>query len=82
LGADFSNRDRLGRRGIGLVMPKSGSVSSRADEFRQRAAHCDHMASQAKDLDAKCSFAEASEQWRELARVIEKLERMEPPQSN
>jgi hypothetical protein len=47
-------------------------VSSRVEQFRQRAAHCDHMASQAKDLDAKSYFAEAAEQWRELARGLKR----------
>jgi hypothetical protein len=59
-------------------------VSSRAEQFRQRAAHCDHMASQVKDLDAKRSLAEAAVQWRELARVTEALDRERggSPQSN
>jgi len=42
------------------------------EQFRQKAAHCDHMASQAKDLDAKSYFAEAAEQWRELARGLKR----------
>ena len=59
-------------------------MSSRVEQFRQRAAHCDHMASQVKDLDAKRSFAEAAVQRRELARVTEALDRERggPPQSN
>jgi hypothetical protein len=63
---------------------REGRVSSRAEQFRQRAAHRDHMASQVKDLDAKRSFVEVAAQWRELARVTEALDREqnEPPQPN
>ena len=63
---------------------REGRASSRAEQFRQRAAHCDHMASQVKDLDAKRSFVEVAAQWRELARVTEALvrEQNEPPQPN
>jgi hypothetical protein len=50
-------------------------VSSRAEQFRQRAAHCDQLASPAENFDAKQSFVEAAAQWRELARVTEALDR-------
>jgi hypothetical protein len=43
-------------------------MSYTAKQCLERAEHCERMASQAKDRDAKMAFGECAKQWRELAR--------------
>jgi len=59
----------------GKLGKRRSHVTSGAEQFRQRAALCERMPSQAKDFDAKICFAEAAAEWRELARVTEALDR-------
>jgi hypothetical protein len=49
-----------------------------AQQCLDRARECDWMASQAKDQDAKAAFVELAQQWQELARQKEEVERNRP----
>jgi hypothetical protein len=70
-----ADRDRLRRSLQGLRDDNHASVSSaRVRHCRERAAHCERMASQAHDPAVGLTFADAAEQWRHLARQIERLE--------
>jgi chromosome segregation ATPase len=70
-----TDRDRLLRSLQELREDNHASVSSaRVQHCRERAAHCERMASRAHDPEVGLTFADAAEQWRHLARQIERLE--------
>jgi hypothetical protein len=47
---------------------REGSAAmTRAEAFRAKAAECDKLADQAKDVEAKRMFGEAANHWRTMA---------------
>jgi hypothetical protein len=55
-----------------------GLMESRAQQFRAKALQCLHAAQSATDLQAKASFLELAQRWRELAEQVEILDRERP----
>ena len=51
-------------------------MTSRADEFREKADEFESMAARITDSNAKQSYIELAKTWRELADKIEKLDRV------
>ncbi len=49
--------------------------TSKAEEFRARAAECEEKANQSKDAEAKRLLREAAENWRSIATQAERLGR-------
>jgi uncharacterized protein YbjQ (UPF0145 family) len=50
-------------------------MSPKVQDYLERAEHCERMASAAKDSGAKAAFVEVAQQWRDLARQQERLEK-------
>jgi hypothetical protein len=44
------------------------------ENYLEKAAYCDRMASRATDTDAKARFTDAAKRWRDAARRIQRLE--------
>jgi hypothetical protein len=47
-------------------------VISKADEYRAKAAECDHRAAATSDIDIKEQFEDLARQWREMAKQAER----------
>jgi hypothetical protein len=56
-------------------------MSTKIQDYLERAEHCGHMAAQAIEYETRARFAELARQWRALARQHQDLENP-PPQSN
>jgi len=50
-------------------------MSPKVQQHLERAEYCERMASTSNDFDVKSSFREAAEQWRNLARQQERMEK-------
>jgi hypothetical protein len=48
-------------------------VISKADEYRAKAAECDHRAAGAADPDIKEQFEDLARQWRVMAKQAERM---------
>jgi len=48
---------------------------SRADRYLERAAACDDLAASVRDPQAQAIFFDLANQWRDLARQVETLDR-------
>jgi len=53
--------------------------SAKIQGFLDRAKECEIKPLQAKDIDVRSSFSQLAQQWRELARHVENLERERKP---
>jgi hypothetical protein len=53
-------------------------MESRAERFWAKALQCLHAAQGASDHQAKASFLELAQRWRELAEQVESLDRERP----
>lgn len=49
-------------------------MSERAEACRAKAQHCERAGSLAVTLDARLMYGDLAQQWRELAKQIERLE--------
>jgi hypothetical protein len=49
-------------------------MSAQGENYLEKAAYCDRMASIATDTDAKGRFTDAAKRWRDAARRIQRLE--------
>ena len=50
-------------------------VYSRADLYLERATECERQAALARDPQARAVFSDLADQWRDLARQVETLDR-------
>ena len=50
-------------------------MASRADQFREKADECRALAARAKDRVAKQHFEDIAQQWLELARQVERIDK-------
>jgi hypothetical protein len=48
-------------------------MMKRVEECRERAQHCERAGSLAVTLEARLMYADLAEQWRQLAKQIERL---------
>ena len=49
-------------------------MSSRAEQFRQKAAECEQLVALVKEPQVKESFRRLANEWRDLARQVEELD--------
>jgi hypothetical protein len=56
-------------------------MSTKIQDYLQRAEHCERMATQAIEYETRANFAELARQWRDLARQHQALANP-PPQSS
>ena len=56
-------------------------MSSRAEEYRAKAAQCEAIATATPDPKIKAVYADIAKRWRDLARQVDTLER-KPPKPN
>jgi hypothetical protein len=43
-------------------------MSTKVQDYLERAEHCEHMAALTSDREVRANFAELAQQWRDLAR--------------
>jgi len=48
---------------------------SRADRYLQRAAECERLAASVRDQEVRATFLDLADQWRDLARQAQTLDR-------
>jgi hypothetical protein len=53
----------------------TGIISLRAERYRVRAAECDQAAKKFSDPESRTLYLDLAQQWRDLARQVEMLER-------
>jgi hypothetical protein len=50
-------------------------VHSRADQYLEKAAECEHLAVSVREPQAQATFRDLANQWRDLAQQVEMLDR-------
>jgi hypothetical protein len=58
-----------------LARTESSRLESRVKRYLDKAEECERLAAHAQDPDIKAALVSIAQQWRKLARQIERLER-------